>query len=94
MFYRLARNGFFQLDAEQAHDLAIENFKRFTGTPVDLLYRQQLPHRTVNCMGLTFRNPVGLAAGLDKNGECIEAFERQLLQSRYSSYARFTWCYT
>lgn len=26
-------------------------------------------------MGLTFRNPVGLAAGLDKNGECIEAFD-------------------
>ncbi|WP_339387585.1 quinone-dependent dihydroorotate dehydrogenase [Vibrio caribbeanicus] len=75
MFYRLARNGFFQLDAEQAHDLAIENLKRFTGTPFDLLYRQQLPHRAVNCMGLTFRNPVGLAAGLDKNGECIEAFD-------------------
>jgi dihydroorotate dehydrogenase len=25
-------------------------------------------------MGLTFKNPVGLAAGLDKNGECIDAF--------------------
>ena len=75
MLYRLARTGFFQLDAEKAHDLAIQNFKRFTGTPVDLLYRQQLPHRPVECMGLTFRNPVGLAAGLDKNGECIEAFD-------------------
>ncbi|NOH79777.1 quinone-dependent dihydroorotate dehydrogenase [Vibrio sp. RE86] len=75
MLYRLARTGFFQLDAEKAHDLAIKNFKRFTGTPVDLLYRQQLPHRPVECMGLTFRNPVGLAAGLDKNGECIEAFD-------------------
>ncbi|MGU3846908.1 quinone-dependent dihydroorotate dehydrogenase, partial [Vibrio diabolicus] len=38
-------------------------------------YRQQLPTRPVECMGLTFRNPVGLAAGLDKNGECIEAFD-------------------
>ncbi|KJY82439.1 dihydroorotate dehydrogenase [Vibrio galatheae] len=75
MLYRLARTGFFQLDAEKAHDLAIQNFKRFTGTPLDLLYRQQLPHRPVECMGLTFRNPVGLAAGLDKNGECIEAFD-------------------
>ncbi|GLT19278.1 dihydroorotate dehydrogenase (quinone) [Vibrio zhanjiangensis] len=75
MLYRLARAGFFQLDAEKAHDLAIENFKRFTGTPLDLLYRQQLPERPVECMGLTFRNPVGLAAGLDKNGECIEAFD-------------------
>ncbi|MEF1290944.1 quinone-dependent dihydroorotate dehydrogenase [Vibrio sp. M260118] len=75
MLYRLARTGFFQLDAEKAHDLAIQNFKRFTGTPLDLFYRQQLPHRPVECMGLTFRNPVGLAAGLDKNGECIEAFD-------------------
>ena len=75
MLYRLARAGFFQLDAEKAHDLAIENFKRFTGTPLDLFYRQQLPNRPVECMGISFRNPVGLAAGLDKNGECIEAFD-------------------
>jgi len=74
MLYRLARTGFFQLNAEMAHELAIDNFKRFTGTPIDLLYRQQLPHRPVECMGLTFKNPVGLAAGMDKNGECIEAF--------------------
>ncbi|EKO3720435.1 quinone-dependent dihydroorotate dehydrogenase [Vibrio metschnikovii] len=74
MLYRLARAGFFQLDAERAHDLAIQNFKRFTGTPLDLFYRQHLPHRPVECMGLTFKNPVGLAAGLDKNGECIDAF--------------------
>ncbi|WP_341663204.1 quinone-dependent dihydroorotate dehydrogenase [Vibrio sp.] len=75
MLYRLARAGFFQLDAEKAHDLAIENFKRFTGTPLDLFYRQQLPDRPVECMGISFRNPVGLAAGLDKDGECIEAFD-------------------
>ncbi len=74
MLYRLARTGFFQLDAEKAHDLAIQNFKRFHGTPVDAFYRQHLPVRSVECMGLTFKNPVGLAAGLDKNGECIDAF--------------------
>ncbi len=74
MLYRLARTGFFQLDAEKAHDLAIQNFKRFQGTPIDLFYRQHLPVRAVECMGLKFKNPVGLAAGLDKNGECIDAF--------------------
>ncbi|WCE31087.1 quinone-dependent dihydroorotate dehydrogenase [Vibrio sp. SCSIO 43137] len=74
MLYRLARTGFFQLDAEKAHDLAIQNFKRVQGTPLDLVYRQQLPNRSVECMGITFKNPVGLAAGLDKNGECIDAF--------------------
>lgn len=74
MLYRIARSAIFQMDAEKAHDLAIENFSRFTGTPLDLFYRQHLPDRPVEVMGLTFKNPVGLAAGLDKNGECIDAF--------------------
>jgi len=45
-----------------------------TGTPLMHLVRQSLPFKPVNCMGLTFKNPLGLAAGLDKNGECIDAF--------------------
>lgn len=74
MFYRLARSAIFQLDAEKAHDLAIKNLSRFTGTPLDLFYRQHIPDRPVEVMGIKFKNPVGLAAGLDKNGECIDAF--------------------
>ena len=74
MLYRLARSAIFKLDAEKAHDLAIQNFSRFTGTPLDLFYRQHVPERPVEVMGIKFKNPVGLAAGLDKNGECIEAF--------------------
>ncbi|MCD9509848.1 quinone-dependent dihydroorotate dehydrogenase [Photobacterium phosphoreum] len=74
MLYRIARSAIFQLDAEKAHDLAIQNFSRFTGTPLDLFYRQHVPEHPVEVMGLTFKNPVGLAAGLDKNGECIDAF--------------------
>ncbi|MGF1834344.1 quinone-dependent dihydroorotate dehydrogenase [Photobacterium sanguinicancri] len=74
MLYRLARSVIFKLDAEKAHDLAIQNFSRFTGTPLDLFYRQHVPDRPVKVMGITFKNPVGLAAGLDKNGECIDAF--------------------
>ncbi|MEJ2765564.1 quinone-dependent dihydroorotate dehydrogenase [Photobacterium sp. MCCC 1A19761] len=74
MFYRLARSAIFQLDAEKAHDLAIKNLSRFTGTPLDLFYRQHVPDRPVEVMGIKFKNPVGLAAGLDKNGECIDAF--------------------
>ncbi|PSW14819.1 quinone-dependent dihydroorotate dehydrogenase [Photobacterium sanctipauli] len=74
MIYRLARSAIFQLDAEKAHDLAIQNFSRFTGTPLDLFYRQHVPDRPVEVMGIKFKNPVGLAAGLDKNGECIDAF--------------------
>ena len=37
-------------------------------------YAQHLQDRPVKCLGMTFKNPIGLAAGLDKNGECIDAF--------------------
>ncbi|MCE0555476.1 MULTISPECIES: quinone-dependent dihydroorotate dehydrogenase [unclassified Motilimonas] len=74
MLYRLAREAFFKLDAEKAHDLAINNFKRTQNTPLEMVYRQHLRKRPVEVMGITFDNPVGLAAGLDKNGECIDAF--------------------
>ena len=49
MLYRIARAGIFKLDAEKAHDLAIQNFKRFTGTPLDLFYRQKLASKPVWC---------------------------------------------
>ncbi|WP_395217259.1 quinone-dependent dihydroorotate dehydrogenase, partial [Escherichia coli] len=39
----------------------------------EALVRQKVPAKPVNCMGLTFKNPLGLAAGLDKDGECIDA---------------------
>jgi dihydroorotate dehydrogenase len=45
-----------------------------TGTPLEWFIRQNVPSKPVTCMGLTFKNPLGLAAGLDKNGECIDAF--------------------
>ncbi len=72
--YPLLRAGIFQLDPEKAHDLTIKNLKRFSGTPLECFYRQDLPERPLEVMGLKFANPVGLAAGLDKNGECIDAF--------------------
>ncbi|WP_034949694.1 quinone-dependent dihydroorotate dehydrogenase [Erwinia oleae] len=72
--YHLVRQALFQLDAERAHELTLRQLQRVSGTPLIQLVRQSLPLRPVNCMGLTFKNPLGLAAGLDKNGECIDAF--------------------
>jgi len=73
MYYPLVRKALFQLDAERAHELTLQQLQRITGTPLLHLIRQTVPFRPVNCMGLTFKNPLGLAAGLDKNGECIDA---------------------
>ncbi len=71
--YSLARPLLFALDAEHAHELTLGALDRaarsgalrlVTGCPVD---------DPVEVMGLRFRNRVGLAAGLDKNGAHVDA---------------------
>ena len=74
MLYRIMRSFLFMLNPEKAHDVSIKQLKLTHGTILDLFYRQKVQQRPVQVMGLTFSNSVGLAAGLDKNGECIDAF--------------------
>lgn len=74
MFYDLARRFMFTRDAEWAHEFALHNLRRFTNTPLSAAWSQSVADRPVDFLGLTFKNPVGLAAGLDKNAECIDAF--------------------
>lgn len=68
MLYQLARPALFALSGEQAHDLTLAALRRGAGK----LYPARVPARPVRVMGLDFPNPVGLAAGLDKNGDCID----------------------
>lgn len=75
MFYSAIRKVFFKLDPEAIHELTIKSFKATGATPLNLFYKQNVPNKPVEVMGVKFPNPVGLAAGLDKNGECIKAFE-------------------
>ncbi|MEI6896676.1 MAG: quinone-dependent dihydroorotate dehydrogenase [Psychromonas sp.] len=74
MLYRIMRSFLFLLNPEKAHDISIKQLKMTHGTVLDLFYRQKVQSRPVDVMGLTFPNALGLAAGLDKNGECIDAF--------------------
>lgn len=74
MYYPFVRKALFQLDPERAHEFTFQQLRRVAGTPLERLVRQSVPTKPVTCMGLTFKNPLGLAAGLDKNGECIDAF--------------------
>jgi len=74
MLYPIVRPALFKLDPERAHELTFQQLRFISGTPLEGLIRQSLPSRPVNCMGLTFPNALGLAAGLDKNAECIDAF--------------------
>lgn len=74
MFYSAIRKVFFKFDAETIHEMTIKALKNTGTTPFRALYCQNVPNKPVNIMGIDFPNPVGLAAGLDKNGECINAF--------------------
>lgn len=74
MLYRIMRSFLFMLNPEKAHDLSIKQLKLTHGTVLDMFYRQKVQQRPVEVMGLTFPNSLGLAAGLDKDAECIDAF--------------------
>jgi len=74
MFYSAIRKVLFKFDPETIHELTIKGFKTTGSTPLNLFYKQNITDKPVEAMGITFPNPVGLAAGLDKNGECINAF--------------------
>lgn len=71
--YTLLRPLLFTLDAESAHHLTLESLQLVTRTGIisTCAPRAAATPRTV--MGISFPNPVGLAAGLDKNGDYIDA---------------------
>ncbi len=71
--YPLARAALFALDAETAHRLTLDNLKRASTLGLTRWVKPSIPDDPVRAMGLSFRNPVGLAAGLDKDGAYIDA---------------------
>jgi dihydroorotate dehydrogenase len=70
--YALSRPFLFSLDPEAAHELTLDNLARFQNTPAQCLWAQRRVADPVTLVGLRFPNRVGLAAGLDKNGRCID----------------------
>jgi dihydroorotate dehydrogenase len=70
--YALARPFLFGLDAEAAHELTLHSLARLQNTPAQCLWQGSRVADPVTLAGLTFPNRVGLAAGLDKNGRCID----------------------
>lgn len=76
IFYDALRSLLFALDPETAHDLALKVLRRTANSSLGALGGFAAPRLSAprRVMGLDFPNPVGLAAGLDKNGECIRAW--------------------
>ena len=71
--YGLLRPFLFATDAERAHGLALRALDAAHAMGLAGLARSARKPLLVEAFGLTFRNPVGLAAGLDKNGAHIDA---------------------
>ncbi|MDF3029555.1 MAG: pyrD [Moraxellaceae bacterium] len=71
MLYPLARNFLFRLPPEASHHVALKGISLAESLGF-LALLPAVPARPVQAMGLSFPNPVGLAAGLDKNGDHID----------------------
>ncbi|MCR5085433.1 MAG: quinone-dependent dihydroorotate dehydrogenase [Succinivibrionaceae bacterium] len=68
----LVRPLLFAMEPERAHDLTISAAHALSAWPWRSLFAQRVPDSPVEAMGLRFPNAVGLAAGLDKNGDAID----------------------
>ncbi len=73
--YNLARELLFKLTPETAHDLSLDLIGAGGRLGLNGLFARQ-PVLPVKVMGLEFPNPVGLAAGLDKNGVAIHGLSQ------------------
>lgn len=74
--YQLIKPLLFQLDAECAHDVSLKSLKLAEKAGILNCYPKPPPCVPRQVMGLTFANPVGLAAGLDKNGAVIDGMAK------------------
>lgn len=70
--YALTRPFLFGLDAETAHALTLDAIAALQNTPLQRLWARPRIADPVTLAGLHFPNRIGLAAGLDKNGRCID----------------------
>ena len=73
--YSLLRPLLFAVDAETVHDHTMDMLAATQHTVLRQLYSQARVNDPVRLCGLNFPNRIGLAAGLDKNARCIDAWQ-------------------
>src|SRR5438045_9740795 len=76
LYERLVRPLLFSLEAETAHHFTIASLRRASHFDLALraLRRFTPPSNPKTLFGLTFPNPIVVAAGLDKNGGALPAW--------------------
>ncbi len=72
MYYPLVRSLLFRFNPETSHHVALRSMAIANSLGL-LSLLHKTPQHPVKVMGIDFANPVGLAAGLDKNGDYIDA---------------------
>lgn len=81
LYRHVFRPLFFGLEAEQAHEIAMRALTACSGSPAlrtllkTLVGRTETPALACEVFGVRFPNPIGLAAGFDKNGVALRAWE-------------------
>ena len=73
--YSLLRPLLFALDAEAVHDHTMDMLAATQHSVLRQLYSQARVNDPIRLCGLSFPNRIGLAAGLDKNARCIDAWQ-------------------
>lgn len=76
MLYPILRRALFLLDSERSHDLSLHALESLKDTPIHRCISKPIVNAPIEKMGLTFKNSVGLAAGLDKNGDYIQSLSQ------------------
>jgi len=76
MMYPIAQKIMMQIDPEKIHDWVLGFLNKTGNSRLSWLYRQSVKNTPIKVMGITFPNCIGLAAGLDKDGEAIDAFHK------------------
>lgn len=72
-WYSLTKYFLFRFDGETSHHIAFSLLTLFEKVGILNWFAKKPSHAPVTVAGITFPNPVGLAAGLDKNGDYINA---------------------
>jgi dihydroorotate dehydrogenase len=74
MLYSIFKSIAFRMDPERVHELTLKGLQKTCRPGKPHWIAGTVPDKPVEVMGLRFPNPVGLAAGMDKDGSCIDGF--------------------
>jgi len=71
--HNLAKKILFKFSPETAHAVTLNALEMLANLHLSSLFFGKSPFgKSIKIMGLDFKNPIGLAAGLDKNADCID----------------------